>query len=132
MKTKCLKYGFIAYCTLLICQVLLKFSHRFNDYQTLFEHWGFADWLINYESGFVRRGIGGQILLCLYNQFGMDIGLTLHIISLLSTFALIALIITIFIKKKLSLLILPTAIMLGTFAINDITSFRRARIEFAV
>lgn len=130
--SKPLKIAFIAYSTILICQLLLKFTFQFNNYLANFEHWNFADWLINYENGFVRRGIGGQILLCLYNQFGMDIGLTLHIISLLSTFALIALVITIFIKKKLSLLILPTAIMLGTFAINDITSFRRDQLMLLI
>lgn len=123
--SKLLKFAFIAYCTLLVCQLFLKFKLQFNNYQANFEHWNFADWLINYEGGFVRRGILGQALLCLYNQFGMNIGLTLHIISLLSTFALIALVITIFIKKRLSLFILPTVVMLGTFAINDITSFRR-------
>ena len=58
--SKLLKFAFIAYCTLLVCQLLLKFKLQFNNYQANFEHWNFADWLINYEGGFVRRGILGQ------------------------------------------------------------------------
>lgn len=130
--SKLLKFAFIAYCTLLVCQLLLKFACQFNNYQELLKYWYFADWLINYEGGFVRRGILGQALLCMYNQFGTDIGLTLHIISLLSTLALITLVITLFIRKKLSLLILPTAVMLGTFAINEFTSFRRDQLMLLI
>lgn len=130
--TKILKYGFIAYCIMLVCQMLLKFALSFNDYLWQFEHWGFADWLINFEGGFVRRGILGQAIFCMYKWFSIDIGQTLHIISLLSTLALIALVITIFIRKKLSVLILPTAIMLGTFAINDIVNFRRDQLMLLI
>ena len=130
--TNLLKFVFIAYSIMLICQLLLNFVAYFNDYQALFEHWGFADWLINYEGGFVRRGILGQAILCMHRLFNIDIGQTLHIISLLSTLALIALVITIFIKKRLSLFILPTAIMLGTFAINNIASFRRDQMMLLI
>ena len=130
--SKLLKFIFVTYSALLICQLLLKFVIQFNNYQANFEHWNFADWLINYEGGFVRRGILGQTILYLYNLFGINIGQTLHIISLLSTFALIALVITIFIKKRLSLFILPTVVMLGTFAINDITSFRRDQLMLLI
>lgn len=130
--TKILKYGFIAYCIMLVCQLLLKFVTNFNEYQFQFEHWGYADWLINFEGGFVRRGILGQVLLCMYRWFNIDIGQTLHIVSLLTTLALIALVIALFIRKKWSALILPTVIMLGTFAINDIASFRRDQLMLLI
>ena len=130
--TKILKYGFVAYCIMLVCQLLLKFVTNFNEYQFQFEHWGYADWLINFEGGFVRRGILGQVILCMYRWFDIDIGQTLHIVSLLTTLALIALVIAIFIRKKLSVLILPTVIMLGTFAINEIASFRRDQLMLLI
>lgn len=130
--TKILKYSFIAYSIMLICQLLLKFVAYFNDYQANFEHWAYADWLINFEGGFVRRGILGQVILCMYRWFSIDIGQTLHIVSLLTTLALIALVIALFIRKKLSVLILPTVIMLGTFAINNIASFRRDQLMLLI
>lgn len=130
--SKLLKFAFIAYCTLLICQLLLNFTLQFNNYQANFEHWNFADWLINYNGGFVRRGILGQAILYLYNTFDIEIGQMLHIVSLLSTLALVTLTIILFIKKKLSLFILPTAVMIGTFAINDITSFRRDQLMLLI
>lgn len=130
--TKLLKFVFIAYCIMLVCQLLLKFVTNFNEYQFQFEHWGYADWLINFEGGFVRRGILGQVILCMYRWFNIDIGQTLHIVSLLTTLALLALVIAIFIRKKWSALILPTVIMLGTFAINDIASFRRDQLMLLI
>ena len=130
--TKILKYGFVAYCIMLVCQLILRFALSFNNYLWQFENWGFADWLINFEGGFVRRGILGQVLLCMYRWFNIDIGQTLHIVSLLTTLALIALVIAIFIRKKLSVLILPTVIMLGTFAINEIIHFRRDQLMLLI
>ena len=130
--SKLLKFAFIAYCSLLICQLLLRFTLQFNRYQIYFEKWNFADWLINYEGGFVRRGILGQAILHLYNTFGIEIGQMLHIVSLLSTLALATLTIILFIKNKLSLFILPTAVMIGTFAINDITAFRRDQLMLLI
>ena len=96
--TKILKYGFVAYCIMLVCQLMLRFALSFNNYLWQFENWGFADWLINFEGGFVRRGILGQVILCMYRWFNIDIGQTLHIVSLLTTLALIALVIAIFIR----------------------------------
>lgn len=130
--SKLLKFTFIAYCTLLTCQLLLNFTLQFNKYQINFEKWNFADWLINYEGGFVRRGILGQAILHLYNTSGIEIGQMLHIVSLLSTLALATLTIILFIKNKLSLFILPTAVMIGTFAINDITTFRRDQLMLLI
>lgn len=131
-KTKLFKYCFIAYCILLLCELCIKFALSFDEYHNYFQYWNFADWLINYEGGFVRRGILGQAILNMYQWIGIDIGQTLHIISLLSTLALISLVTTLFIKKKLSVFILPTVIMLGTFAIYDITRFRRDQLMLLI
>ena len=59
--TKILKYDFVAYCIMLVCLLILRFALSFNNYLWQFENWGFADWLINFEGGFVRRGILGQV-----------------------------------------------------------------------
>ena len=32
-------------------------------------NWTFQDWLINYEGGFVRRGLAGELILILTNIF---------------------------------------------------------------
>ena len=36
------------------------------------ESWMIAEWLINYEGGFVRRGLPGEMIFDLYNYFGIS------------------------------------------------------------
>ena len=42
-----------------------SFPNIFGKY-TLYESWGVSEWLINYQGGFVRRGLAGEILYRLY------------------------------------------------------------------
>ena len=47
--------------------------------------WTFQDWLINYEGGFVRRGLSGEIILRTSNFFDVQIQFTYFcILSILS------------------------------------------------
>lgn len=58
---------------LIIVVVLLRqfyldikyFPDLFGDL-SLYESWGISEWLINYQGGFVRRGLAGEILYRLY------------------------------------------------------------------
>jgi hypothetical protein len=73
----------------------------------------------------VRRGLWGEFLLFLYNNFGIDIGHAIIFIVIASTVALILFTIYFFKKKGLSFFLLPNILLLGMFAMHDITSFRR-------
>jgi len=35
------------------------------------DQWGMTDWLVNYEGGFVRRGLGGFLLLVVSQSHGV-------------------------------------------------------------
>ena len=37
--------------------------------------WTISEWLINYEAGFVRRGLSGQLIFIFYEIFGINIRL---------------------------------------------------------
>lgn len=125
---KHIKNAFLLYCALLLCQIIAQSLICFNEAlysEQYYTFWHFSEWLINYEGGFVRRGLIGEIILSIYNEFNIDISLLLYILCYFSTFALIILIIILFKKKGLSLLLIPTVILLGGFAINIIPAYRR-------
>ena len=44
---------------------ICNFPDLFGKY-TLYESWGVSEWLINYQGGFVRRGLAGEIIYRLY------------------------------------------------------------------
>jgi hypothetical protein len=53
---------------------LFALSNIFRFYKT-HDGFRFADWLINYEAGFVRRGFFGSLLINLSNLTGAGIEL---------------------------------------------------------
>lgn len=126
--TSLIRTGFILYGILLSILLIIKIATTFNNtifYEHCFTGWYYADWLINYENGFVRRGIAGAVIFSLYKVTGVDVALMIHIIVIVTTLLLITTVIYIFYKKKLSMFILPTTVMLGSFVINNINSYRR-------
>jgi len=36
------------------------------------ESWNITEWLINYQGGFVRRGLMGEVIFVFYNYFGLS------------------------------------------------------------
>ena len=54
-------------------------------HSSIYFDWTFQDWLINYEGGFVRRGLSGEIILRTSNFFDVQIQFTYFcILSILS------------------------------------------------
>ncbi len=129
MKTRIIKYLFIAYCIVIALQFILlaTMQNCFTQFlaRANFEGWNLCDWLINYSDGFVRRGLWGEIILYLYNTFNIDIAQSIIWITIISTIALILFTIYFFKKKGLSFFLLPNVILLGSFAMNEILSHRR-------
>ncbi len=72
-----------------------------------------SDWLINYEGGFVRRGLMGHLLWGVEQYHLYDVRILITIIVFLTSIAILILMIRIFIKEGWSLLIIPTGIVLG-------------------
>ena len=56
--------NFIFFLIILICvSQIIKFYSYYQEYSA----WQYSDWLINYQGGFVRRGLIGEILFKIYS-----------------------------------------------------------------
>lgn len=71
-----------------------------------YTNWGINEWLINYEGGFVRRGLDGQILYWIYNLHPFDVVIVIRCIIAITSFSLLYLLLSIFRKEGWSLFIL--------------------------
>ena len=72
-----------------------------------------SDWLINYEGGFIRRGIMGQILWEFEQLHLYDVRIAITIICFITSFTIILLLIRIFKEEGWSILIIPTGFIMG-------------------
>lgn len=93
---------------------LTAFYHILIDTSNIdYRDFEISDWLINYEGGFVRRGLIGQILLNMEQIHLYDVRLAISIICLTTSIVLLLLIVRIFKEEGWSFLILPTGFIFG-------------------
>ncbi len=83
------------------------------------ESWHISEWLINYQGGFVRRGLFGEVLLNLYNYFNLSPYFTILFLCISAYFGLLLFFVKSFIQKGYNIFILPFAFFLGAPIIND-------------
>ncbi len=81
--------------------------------------WNVTEWLINYEGGFVRRGLPGQLILFMYE--GLNVNPYFLIIGLcaVSYITFVGIIFYHSQHKKFPNILLPSAFLLGGPIIND-------------
>lgn len=93
----------------------LKISRINND--CLYGSWHISDWLINYEGGFVRRGLCGEILYGLYQVHPYPVRDMILILGFIGFFFFMVLLIGLFRREGWSpmLLIAPYLIQIPTF-----------------
>ena len=48
---------------------------KFYSFYLEYSDWQYADWLINYQGGFIRRGMAGEILFQIHNIFKIKLDL---------------------------------------------------------
>lgn len=89
------------------CSIILGKSTI--DYNTF----DISDWLINYESGFIRRGIMGQILWNIEQLHLYDIRIAITIICVVTSFIILFLTYRIFKEEGWSILTIPTGFIFG-------------------
>ncbi|MDD5862559.1 MAG: hypothetical protein PUD15_08435 [Prevotella sp.] len=68
--------------------------------------WGISDWMINYQGGFVRRGLDGQLLYWLYQIHPYDFTIMVKRIVVFSSLILIGITMKTFSKEGWSMTIL--------------------------
>ena len=94
-----------------------KILHR-EFLHASYQSWEISEWLINYEGGFVRRGLTGQLLWSLQQWFPYDIRVALMGICIIASAVFLCLILRVFKKEGWSLLIIPTGFCLGFTLFN--------------
>lgn len=82
------------------------------------ESWGITEWLINYQGGFVRRGLLGEVIYNLHNYIGLSPYYTIVTSCVIAYLVLIAFFVKSFLKNGYSLFILPFVFFLGGPIIN--------------
>ena len=71
----------------LISFVFIFIFVRFYSFVEDYSSWQYADWLINYQGGFVRRGFFGEIFFKIYKFFQLDLIIFLFVIFLYLVFS---------------------------------------------
>lgn len=113
----------------LVGRIITQFSYS-NVFQ--YESWYISEYLINYQAGFVRRGLLGEILYYFAKSFNFNMVLVIKIFCLVC-FALVCLFFMYkFIKKGYSLYILPLCFFLGAHetGINNFYWLKRDHLMF--
>lgn len=77
------------------------------------ESWNITEFLINYEGGFVRRGLLGSIILNIYHLTGLNPYALILLICGLAYLALVLFFVRSFVKKGYPLFVLPFGFFLG-------------------
>lgn len=83
------------------------------------ESWNITEFLINYQGGFVRRGLLGEILLKVYNVSGLSPYVPILLSCIAAYFLLLFFFIRSFLKNGYPIFILPFVFFLGNPVIND-------------
>lgn len=71
-----------------------------------------SDWMINYQAGFVRRGLWGELLFLLYQFHPFPLRTVVFLVMLLTFIALLLLLIRLFKKNSWSYVLLPSCAMI--------------------
>jgi hypothetical protein len=96
--------------------VLLSSIYRFAN-QLLITHgydsWAISEFLINYQGGFVRRGLLGEILFLFAQNFDINVEWTVKTCALICFFFVCLFFVKAFLKNGYTLYILPLCYFLG-------------------
>ena len=109
----------IAYILMFAPFLVTIISHIFLGKARLdADTWQITEVLINYQGGFVRRGLIGEIIYQLSNNFGINTIFMVYLFSIASVVIFFYLIIRDTIKKGYSILLLPTAMLLSSLFVS--------------
>ncbi len=110
--TKLLNFIYVLYLLSLleafVKQLLAEYGYASVD-------WNVSEFLINYQGGFVRRGLLGEILFFLAKNYHINVEWTIKIFSLIMFAAVCTFFVKSFVKRGYTLYILPTCFFLGVF-----------------
>lgn len=99
-----------------------------------YHSWEISEWLINYEGGFVRRGIVGQMLYVIEQVHVYDVRVAIRLIYALSSLVILFILYRVFKSEGWSPVLLPTGLCLGytLFSLWGRKDFLMLALAFAV
>jgi hypothetical protein len=103
---------------LFLLALLGRFIKQFFSVYT-YESWQVSEFLINYQGGFVRRGLTGEILFFFTKNFNINIELTIKIVCLICLVLVCIFFVRAFLKKGYSLYILPLCFFLSSGILSN-------------
>jgi len=90
---------YITYFFYIFVTIVIYLNFHLNEFPNKYVY---TDWLINYEGGFVRRGLLGQIIFEISNLFNIEISLIILYFQIISYFLYFLLFFFIFFKIKIN------------------------------
>jgi len=79
-----------------------------------YKSWQISEFLVNYQGGFVRRGLFGEILFFFAKNYNINVEWMIKIVCLTCIIVICVFFVKSFLKKGYSLYILPLCFFLGT------------------
>jgi len=113
-KKSALTLFFLAYVLILVIIFIRQINSGYAK-----ESWNISELLINYQGGFVRRGLLGEFFYSLHQWFGISPYIAIIVFCATAYLALIAFFVLLFSKKKQSLFLLPFVFVLGNPIMNN-------------
>lgn len=121
----CSKKTNFAVLGFLIFYLCKSLWNKFGFFLSLNQEEVYANWMINYRGGFLRRGLGGEIILRLASMFGVSHIVVVNILTFVIWVILISFFITKFVQKQYPLFILAMPFCLGETIFADPSYFLR-------
>lgn len=101
-----------------ICVISSNYFTNLVSPQHGYQSWEISEWLINYEGGFVRRGIVGQILHAFEQMHLYDVRVAIKLLYILSSVVILLILYRVFKAEGWSPVLLPTGLCLGYTLFN--------------
>ena len=101
-----------------ICVISSSYFTNLVSPQHGYQSWEISEWLINYEGGFVRRGIVGQILYAFEQMHLYDVRIAIKLLYILSSVIILLILYRVFKAEGWSPVLLPTGLCLGYTLFN--------------
>ena len=104
----------LIFCAALINLFVLQVNTGWSK-----ESWQITEWLINYQGGFVRRGLLGEVVWQLHQAFGFDPYLLIVTLCFAFFVLLVVFFVVGFVRRGYPLILLPSVFLLGGPILNN-------------
>ena len=112
-KQTLLNTAYMLFLLSLLCRFTMQLFETYG-----YESFSIPEFLINYQGGFVRRGLMGEILFFFTKHFNINVEWTIKIVCLICFVAVCVFFVRAFLRKGYTLYMLPLCFFLGGHIFN--------------